>query len=256
MLRTTTSKISLTSPFTANSLKSVKQILSVASSTAPLNKFDSNERDAAVLIPFCNVDGKPGVLLEVRAKSMRAHSGEVSFPGGRVDKEDDSFIAAALRETHEEVGILPEQIDMLGELSPPELSQSGLRVWPYCGFIHPDITSRQSQPQDGDIPLPSLSLSSLTISQPEVAQVFHLPLSAMAAPSRLKSYLFRGKRPYWAVIVSDLVANQDGKRQSDAAGRDEIGEGKDGNLEVWGLTGWYLSLLMRLLEVNKDGHVK
>jgi nudix motif 8 len=76
MIRTTTNKIPLTSPFTANSLKSIKQILSIASSRAPQNKYDPNEKNAAVLIPFCNVNGTPGILLEVRGK-LRAHSGEV-----------------------------------------------------------------------------------------------------------------------------------------------------------------------------------
>jgi hypothetical protein len=68
--------IPLTSPFTANSLKSIKQILSIASLKTSPNVFDSNERNAAVLIPFCNVNGKPGILFEVRGK-LRTHSGEV-----------------------------------------------------------------------------------------------------------------------------------------------------------------------------------
>lgn len=89
------------------------------------------------------------------------------------------------------------------------------------------------------------------ISQPEVAQVFHLPLSVMTSPSRLKSYLFRGGRPYWAVVVSDLVSNQGEKWESDMADTDESGVGRNGKLEVWGLTGWYLSLLMRVLEVYR-----
>ena len=55
-----------------------KHILSVASSKALPNQFSSNERSAAVLIPFCNVNGTPGILLEVRGK-LRAHSGEVRY---------------------------------------------------------------------------------------------------------------------------------------------------------------------------------
>jgi len=192
------------------------------------------------------VNETPGVLLEVRGK-LRTHSGEVSFPGGRVDKEDDSFIAAALRETNEEVGVFSEQIEILGELGPAELSLGGLRVWPYLGFIHGDTRSRHYQPEDPDAPLPSLSMSSLTISQPEVAHAFHLPLSTLTVPSRLKPDLFRGGRPYWAITVSDLVAGSGVEWESNT-GRDG---GLEGELEVWGLTGWYLSLLMKVLEVYR-----
>ena len=46
-------------------------------------------------------------------------------------QEDESFLAAALRETHEEVGISPNQVEILGQLGPPELSLGGMRVWPF-----------------------------------------------------------------------------------------------------------------------------
>ena len=73
-------------------------------------------------------------------------------------------------------------------------------------------------------------------------------------PFPFKATFFGWERghKHWAVMVSDLVTSQVDKRESDAAGRDKIGGGRDGNLEVWGLTGWYLSLLMRLLEANKS----
>jgi nudix motif 8 len=81
MFRTLTSNtspslISLTSPFTRNSLNVIRTALSVASSKLLPNNFDANETNAAVLIPFCNVNETPGVLLEVRGK-LRTHSGEV-----------------------------------------------------------------------------------------------------------------------------------------------------------------------------------
>ncbi|KAG0699758.1 NUDIX hydrolase domain-like protein [Suillus ampliporus] len=183
-----------------------------------------DEVNAAVLVPLCNVDGVPGVLLELRGGKLRSHAGEVSFPGGRFDQEDASLLDTALRETQEEVGINAGQIDILGQFGPPERSLMGLRVWPY-------VTT----------PCPSISLSSLTISQPEVATVFHLPLSAFASPARIRPDMFRATSPYWAIDVSDLV--------SDPLRRPEVDGGKDGRLEVWGLTGWYMSLLMRIIRV-------
>ncbi len=76
----------------------------------------------------------------------------------------------------------------------------------------------------------------------------------------MRSYLFRGQRPYYAISVADIVAgtgavHADGPEGAevqwinDPEQRDEIGGGREGRLEVWGLTGWYLSALMRILRV-------
>jgi len=100
-----------------------------------------------------------------------------------------------------------------------------------------------------DDPLPSLSLSSLTVSETEVATVFHLPLSAFTAAARLRPDMFRATNPYWAVDVSDIVEHSE--RLNDPSGQPELGGGRAGRLEVWGLTGWYMSLLMKILRVYK-----
>ncbi|KAH7911049.1 NUDIX hydrolase domain-like protein [Hygrophoropsis aurantiaca] len=247
------SSISLTAPFTQNTLRTIKDALSahVSSLKGPAMGVDPKEIHAAVLVPFCNVDGVPGVLLEVRGK-LRSHSGEVSFPGGRVDETDASFLDTALRETHEEVGVRSGQVDVLGQIGPPEQSLRGLRVWPYVGFIYPPGSPRLGLQHDlnPNTPLPSLPLSSLTISQPEVACAFHVPLAALASPARLKTDLFRGQKPYWAVEVSDLI-QQGVEWAPNPDNHPEIGGGRDGRLEVWGLTGWYLSLLMTILRVYR-----
>jgi len=239
--------ISLTSPFTTNSLRTLQNALA----TMPKSQTTvvPDETNAAVLVPLCNVDGVPGVLLELRGSELRSHAGEVSFPGGRVDQEDASFLDTALRETQEEVGLHPAQISILGQLSPAEPSLKGIRVWPYIGFVYPPSgANTKSMPLFlDDDPLPSLPLSSLTISQPEVATVFHLPLSAFTAPARLRPDMFRATRPYWAVDVSDIVEGFEGLNNS--LGQSEVGGGREGRLEVFGLTGWYMSLLMRVLRV-------
>ncbi|KAI0372744.1 hypothetical protein BV20DRAFT_1034424 [Pilatotrama ljubarskyi] len=246
--------ISLTQPLTRRSCNVIRNALqSVCSQSA--DAPDPEEAHAAVLIPFCNVNGQPGILLEVRGK-LRTHSGEVSFPGGKVDKTDPSTLAAALRETNEELGIRHDQVEILGRFGPPEKSLSGLRVWPYVAFLHPD-GKQASEQLDDDAPLPSLPLSSLTPSPREVAHAFHLPLSAALSPPRLQSYLFRGARPYYAISVADIVrgpnaVHSDGAEVrwiNDPEQRDEIGGGREGRLEVWGLTGWYLCSLMRILGV-------
>ncbi|OSD02975.1 hypothetical protein PYCCODRAFT_1409874 [Trametes coccinea BRFM310] len=246
--------VSLTQPLTRRSCNAIRNALADAYSQSE-HARDPEEVHAAVLVPFCNVNGTPGILLEVRGK-LRTHSGEVSFPGGKVDETDPSTLAAALRETHEEVGIRPEQVEILGRFGPPERSLKGLRVWPYVAFIHPH-GKEASEHLDDDTPLPSLALSSLALSPREVAHAFHLPLSASLSPTRLHSYLFRGQRPYYAVSVADIVQGPNAVHTdsaevqwvNDPAQRDEIGGGREGRLEVWGLTGWYLYSLMRILRV-------
>ncbi|KAH9933289.1 NUDIX hydrolase domain-like protein [Fomitopsis serialis] len=255
-------RVSLTSPFTRQSLNAIRSLLAntLEGSDIPV----AEESHAAVLIPLCNVDNKPGLLLEVRGK-LRTHSGEVSFPGGKVDKTDASPLAAALRESQEELGIHPQQVEILGRIGPAETSLSGLRVWPYVGFVHParqvDAYSEQADAPEVDVPLPSLALSSLRLSPAEVAHAFHLPMSALVSPPRLHTYLFRAERPYFAVSVADLVAGPHAVHSgpdptpswiNDPQQRDEIGGGREGRLEVWGLTGWYLSELMRCLGVYSD----
>ena len=100
-------------------------------------------------------------------------------------------------------------------------------------------------------------MSSLHASEPEVAHVFHLPLSRLVDSSKLRKHMFRGFHPYWAVNVTDLVestkndktVNRDGVPWAPETGIDEVGEGIGGKLEVWGLTGWYINVLMRALGI-------
>lgn len=86
------------------------------------------------------------------------------------------------------------------------------------------------------------------MSQPEVATIFHLPITALVSRTRLITREFRGGRPYWAIDVSDLVPSGSPWELSDARGQSETNGGR---LEVWGLTAWYLSLLMKMLKVYR-----
>jgi len=114
------------------------------------------------------------------------------------------------------------------------------------GFIHASGSMERSNIND-DEPLPSIDLSAIqrTASKDEVAAVFHLSLVELANPSRLIPYLFRNQRPYWAVDVSDLVAAGEGEvpftsESIEGSQEDEVGGGREGRLEVWGLTGWFI----------------
>ena len=92
---------------------------------------------SAVLIPFVQVDGEWHILFEVRSLTMRKQPGDISFPGGRIDPTDASPMAAAIRETSEELGVEPENINMIGELSPYVASPSFV-VYPFVATVDYD----------------------------------------------------------------------------------------------------------------------
>ncbi len=113
-------------------------------------------RDAAVLVPLVDHDTDPTVLLTVRTAHLKAHAGQISFPGGRVEADDADPLAAALRETEEEIGVGPDQIDVVGRLN-TYITRTGFRVQPYVGVIRPPVAI---------VPDPF-----------EVAETFEVPLS-------------------------------------------------------------------------------
>lgn len=92
---------------------------------------------SAVLIPIVEVDGELHVLFEVRSFTMRKQPGDISFPGGRIDDTDASPVAAALRETSEELGVNPEAITIVGELSPYVASPSFV-IYPFVATFEMD----------------------------------------------------------------------------------------------------------------------
>lgn len=111
---------------------------------------------AAVLVPLVDRPAGLTVLLTQRTAHLNDHAGQISFPGGRVEPEDPSHLAAALREAEEEVGLPPDRVDVIGMLD-PYIVRSGYRVTPVVGFVNPPFEVR---------PDPF-----------EVADVFEVPLS-------------------------------------------------------------------------------
>ncbi len=95
-------------------------------------------RAAGVLIPVIERAAGLSVLLTQRSAELKHHAGQVSFPGGRMEKHDRDVVHAALRETHEEVGIPPEAITVVGYL-PPMLTVTGYAVTPVVGLLTDDI---------------------------------------------------------------------------------------------------------------------
>jgi len=113
-------------------------------------------RAAAVLIPLVERDNGLMVLLTERALHLRHHPGQISFPGGGAEAQDNSLIETALREAHEEVGVLPSEVEVIGAL-PEYRTISGYAMTPVVGFVSPQ--------------------HAITIDPNEVASTFEVPLA-------------------------------------------------------------------------------
>ncbi len=118
----------------------------------------AGDRLAAVLALL--VGDEPTLVFTERAAAMSRHAGEVSFPGGLQDPGDDGLLGTALRETHEELGIDPSAIDVIGALSPIHTFVSGILVTPFVGTIE--------------------ALPDLTVSEAEISRVLEVSLRALA----------------------------------------------------------------------------
>ena len=95
---------------------------------------DARYKDAAVLIGFRDVGGEANVILTQRTAHLKSHAGQVAFPGGKIDPEDASPEAAALREAHEEIGLDPSLVTVIGRL-PDYLTGSGYRITPILAHV-------------------------------------------------------------------------------------------------------------------------
>lgn len=92
-------------------------------------------RSAAVLVPLFSWDGEVRVLLTLRTAHLRRHSGQVSFPGGGWEPADGTLLSTALRESHEEVGLHPSDVDVLGVLDDLHTMGSDYVIRPYVASI-------------------------------------------------------------------------------------------------------------------------
>lgn len=96
-------------------------------------------RPAGVLIPVMQRAAGLSVLLTQRSAALKHHAGQISFPGGRMEDHDRDVVAAALRETREEVGIPQDAVDVVGYL-PPMPTVTGYAVTPVVGLVMNDVT--------------------------------------------------------------------------------------------------------------------
>jgi 8-oxo-dGTP pyrophosphatase MutT (NUDIX family) len=138
-------------------------------------------RHAAVLLPVVKRDAGLNLLFTKRTDHLYDHAGQISFPGGRAEPGDASPTRTALRETEEEIGLPPSQVEVLGHL-PEYLTVTGYRVTPVVGLV--------------SVPF-SLSLDAF-----EVAEAFEVPLAHLLDPANHQRHLLKmlGRtRTYYAM---------------------------------------------------------
>ncbi|KAA1171195.1 CoA pyrophosphatase [Marinobacter salinexigens] len=112
--------------------------------------------EAGILVPVTDSDSNPEMIFTLRSANLSTHSGQVAYPGGKRDPEDHSLVATALRETHEEIGLPPDQVQVIAPLS-QVMSRHGILVTPYVGVV------------PGDHPLQH--------NPDEIESIFKVPLS-------------------------------------------------------------------------------
>lgn len=139
---------------------------------------DAPLRPAAVLVGLVERAEGLTMLLTRRTDHLEHHPGQVSFPGGHIEHDDENAIAAALRETEEEIGLVPEHIDVLGRLD-TYVTRTGFEVTPVVAMIQPPFDL---------VPDPH-----------EVAEVFEVPLSFLMNPDNHQRHEreFEGAKRYF-----------------------------------------------------------
>jgi len=93
------------------------------------------QNDAAVLVPLYVKDGDLHAVFTKRRDDLRKHAGEISFPGGRPDFEEEDLRTTALREAEEEIGLPREAVEIVGALPPTGTFVTNYRIHPYVGVI-------------------------------------------------------------------------------------------------------------------------
>ncbi|MBI2867505.1 MAG: CoA pyrophosphatase [Chloroflexi bacterium] len=146
----------ITSPISASRLPQRLAAL-LSHGPAPI-VHESGLVPAGVIVPLLRKNGVWHLLFTLRSLHLPNHAGQFSFPGGVAEETDDDLLATALRETHEEIGVLPRDVTVLGSLE-PSVTPQGFRISPFVGAIPYPYEFKVSPEEVSlllDVPLPVL----------------------------------------------------------------------------------------------------
>lgn len=162
-------------PLTADFLRACLSVSGSAEEAADAEAARAEGLAAAVLVPII-MEAEPRILLTRRADHLRSHGGQVSFPGGHIDPEDENPEAAALREAWEEVALNPTSVELIGRL-PTHETGTGFLVTPVVGLVTPGVVLRPAAE--------------------EVAAILSLPLAALLDPTQPRRSRIKLKGGEW-----------------------------------------------------------
>jgi 8-oxo-dGTP pyrophosphatase MutT (NUDIX family) len=122
----------------------VQKLKVVLSQRTKVRYLDDSRRPSAVLMPVYYKEGQYYILFTRRSELVHHHKGEISFPGGGYNPDDRTLLNTALRESFEEIGLAPEDVEVLGELDDTPTRGSPYIITPFVGFILPDYQFKMS----------------------------------------------------------------------------------------------------------------
>jgi 8-oxo-dGTP pyrophosphatase MutT (NUDIX family) len=154
----------------------VKDVIADALRQRAARKADHTDfRQAAVLLPLYVIDAGPHLVLTKRTELVPTHKGQISFPGGGFEEADGDLLATALRESREEIGLRPEDVEIVGTLDDTVTVTSRHVVRPFVGFVPHPYPYR--------------------LDPFEIERLIHLPISALlrGAPFREETWEREGR---------------------------------------------------------------
>jgi 8-oxo-dGTP pyrophosphatase MutT (NUDIX family) len=156
---------------------SINKIIEALSARMPQTLEIGEFKLAAVLVPIQQKSDGDHLVLTQRAEGLNSHGGQIAFPGGRIDPSDSRPLAAALRESEEEIGLKPGAVRVLGALDQVTAASDYL-ITPYVGVIS--------------------HLYDFRLNLAEATEVFSVPVSALLQPGcfKVEPRLYPPERPY------------------------------------------------------------
>ena len=151
--------------FNASALHLPQRLAALISHGPAPTSHEAGLVPAGVIVPLLEKNGVWHLLFTLRSQHLPNHAGQFSFPGGVAEKADGDLLATALRETHEEIGVSPRDVTVLGSLE-STVTPQGFRISPFVGAI----------------PYPY----EFRVSPEEVALLLDGPLSVLLEPSNLE----------------------------------------------------------------------